>query len=334
MIYKYFKQFFLVFFLFIFLTEILLQIAFHSNIGFIKQPALFYNGFCDQEYWNILNKNVKYDNKISYHPILSIKKKEIFIPSSFSDDKAKKISDYNKKNIALYGSSFMDHKEFKPLLVKKKGLNFKNYSLGSYGLDQIYLSYKLTSHLNQNNLIVFGFLLEDLDRSLFNKRDYNKPKFNLENDIFKLTNVPISQENQDNRIYDLFLYNFIKNVIELLNNNFDSRLSECHINHKKKLFSFFLDDIMNEANKYNQKVIIITFNLLEDFTHKKSWRHSYIKNYLKNKNIVHIDSYEILNTKSKQKNEDFKSYFSSDLHNNSTSFRYIANQFFKVYRAM
>ena len=99
MIYKYFKQFFLVFFLFIFLTEILLQIAFHSNIGFIKQPALFYNGFCDQEYWNILNKNVKYDNKISYHPILAVKKKRSLSHLLFLRIRLKKLAVIIKKKL-------------------------------------------------------------------------------------------------------------------------------------------------------------------------------------------------------------------------------------------
>ena len=120
MIYKYFKQFFLVLLFFVFLVEILLQISFHSNINFVKQPALFYNGFCDQKYWNMLNRNIKYDNEISYHPILSIKKKNVSIPSTFSNNKTINISSYNKKNIALYGSSFMDHKEFQSILKKKK----------------------------------------------------------------------------------------------------------------------------------------------------------------------------------------------------------------------
>ena len=89
-----------------------------------------------------------------------------------------------------------------------------------------------------------------------------------------------------------------KNFFELLKNNFDSRLSKCFINYKKKIFEFFLEDIQNEATIYNQKIIIITFNLKEDLIRKESWRYDYIKKYLEQKNIKHLDSLEILKIKS------------------------------------
>ena len=54
----------------------------------------------------------------------------------------------------------------------------------TYGLDQIYLSYKLTSHQNVNKTIIIGFLLEDLDRSLFSKRDYSKVKYAKKSKIY------------------------------------------------------------------------------------------------------------------------------------------------------
>ena len=308
--------------------------AFYFNINLVKQPALFYNGFCDQEYWNLLDRKVKYDKSISYHPILAIKKDKVFIPDKFDNNARVTITDFNKKNIALYGSSFMDHKDFQILLDNNKEFKFLNYSLGSYGLDQIYLSYKLTAHLNQNSLLVFGFLLEDLDRSLFNKRDYNKPMFKFENDNFKLTNVPIQTNVNKNKTYDFYLFRFLSNFIELSKNNFDSRLSRCHVDKKKKLFEFFINSTLKETKKYNQKIIIITFNLIEDITNKESWRYEYVKNFLKQKNIIHIDSLEILKNNIDLNSENPNSYYGKDLHNNRKSFNYIYNKFLESYKAM
>ena len=334
MLLKFLKQLFLIILIFVFTIEILLQVLFFYNVSFVKQPALFYNGFCDQKYWNIINRKAKYDEKIVYHPILAIKKKEIFIPNKFNKTILKENNKFSKNKIALYGSSFMDHKDFQRMLKNNEEIKFKNYSLGSYGLDQIYLSYKLTSHLNQNGLIVFGFLLEDLDRSIFDKRDYNKPKFLLNNNNFKLTNVPIQQNSESIKNLDFYLFKFSKNFFELLKNNFDSRLSKCFINYKKKIFEFFLTDIQNEAAIYNQKIIIITFNLKEDLIRKESWRYDYIKKYLEQKNTKHLDSLEILKKKSLINNENIEDYYASDLHNSEKGFDYIVKEFFNIYNAM
>ena len=106
--------------------------------------------------------------------------------------------------------------------------------------------------------------------------------------------MPIQTNVNKNKTYDFYLFRFLSNFIELSKNNFDSRLSRCHVDKKKKLFEFFINSTLKETKKYNQKIIIITFNLIEDITNKESWRYEYVKNFLKQKNIIHIDSLEIL----------------------------------------
>ena len=331
---KFIKKQVVLILLFFFLIEILLQISFYFDLKFINQQVLFYNGYCHQKYWDFSSKEIKFDENIVYHPILAYQKKEMHIPNVFNKNIKKNKNKFSKNNIALYGSSFLNHREFKQIIKNNKEITFINYALNSYGLDQIYLSYKLTSHLNQHQTIVFGFLLEDLDRSIFDKRDYNKPKFSLLNNSFELTNIPINQEKLNKNNFDLYLFKFFKNFIELLISNFDSRLNTCSSDLKKKLFNYFFEDIQKEAKKYDQKIIVITFNLKEDLLKTKSWRYDFIKNYLKEKNITHIDSLEILEKKSVKKNENIKDYFATDLHNNRTGFEYIIEEFFTVYNAI
>ena len=131
-------------------------------------------------------------------------------------------------------------KSLKDILNSKNNFEFTNYGLDSYGLDQIYLSYKLTAHLNQNRTIVFGFLLEDLDRSIFHFRDYPKAKFVLKNDKFHLENIPVNLNIEMKKQYDFYLYRFLKNFYNLLINDFDPRYSKCLISEKKALFEHFL----------------------------------------------------------------------------------------------
>ena len=49
--------------IYIFLFEILFQTAFFADFKFIKQPDLFYNGYCDQKYWNLNEKRINYSKK-------------------------------------------------------------------------------------------------------------------------------------------------------------------------------------------------------------------------------------------------------------------------------
>ena len=65
---------------------------------------------------------------------------------------------------------------------------------------------------------IFGFLLEDLDRSIFYKREYQKALFVLENDKFQLKNVPIEQNIKEKKINDFYLFRFLHNFYELIIN--------------------------------------------------------------------------------------------------------------------
>ena len=238
-------------------------------------------------------------------------------------------NDIINNTVSLYGSSYINHDEFKTHLSKKENINFNNYALNSYGLDQIYLSYKLTAHLNQNSTVIIGFLLEDLDRSIFYKREYQKALFVKKNNSFELKNIPVKQNKSDTKTIDFYLYKFIKNFYSLTMNNFDPRSDECHMDLKKNLFSFYVANILNIASKYDQKIIFITFNLKEDLIKEPTWRYSAIKDHISNNNIIHIDSYKLLKKKSSNNEDKINRYFGVDRHNNKESFGYIVEELFK-----
>lgn len=323
------KSFLKLSFIYIFIFELIFQLLIFFDFKFIKIADLFYNGYCDQKYWNFNNKKAAFKTKTKYHPILSFVKNDIVIPEKILDHKIVNESSIMNNNIALYGSSFMNHNEFKSHLSKRENINFINYALDSYGLDQIYLSYKLTAHLNQNSTIVIGFLLEDLDRSIFHKREYQKALFVKKKKSFELKNIPIKQNNTDSKSIDFYLYKFLKNFYNLTINNFDPRTDECHMDLKKDLFSFYVDNISSISSKYNQKVIFITFNLKKDLIKEPTWRYSVIKNYINTNNIIHIDSYKLLKDKSSSNEDKINSYFGADKHNNEESFGYIVEELFK-----
>jgi len=328
------KKYFLIIGIYILIFEFIFQIFFLFNVKFITKADLYYNGYCDQKYWDLSTNRVKFKNDTIVHPKLSFVKKGIKIPKEIPKDIKIEKKFLIKNELSFYGSSYINHDNFKEIIKNHNKIKSQNYALESYGLDQIYLSYKLTAHLNQNRNIVIGFLLEDLDRSIFAKREYQKLIYTKKDNFFEIKNIPIKQTKNNSFNLDFYLYRFIDNFYKLYKNNFDPRLSECKSEIKKDLFSFFIDDMMKTANAYNQKLIIITFNLKEDLINKPSWRYNYIKNYLLDNNVSHIDSYRILKEKSKNDVKEINSYFGVDKHNNKKSFKYIVNELVKNYKAM
>ena len=322
------KSFFKINLIYIIIFELIFQFFIFFDFKYFKIPDLFYNGYCSQKYWNFVDKEISFKDKTKYHPILSYIKKDIEIPENFNEKFYIEENFFNEKKISLYGSSYINHKEFKFFLDNNKNYSFNNYALNSYGLDQIFLSYKLTAHLNQNKTIIFGFLLEDLDRSIFYKRDYEKVLIKKDNEKYSITNIPIKQKDKSSFKFDFYLLRFLSNFYSLIKNDFDPRLSNCHIDKKKDLLNYYFDEILSLSSKYNQKIIFVTFNLKEDLLKTPTWRYDAVKNLITKNNITHLDSYSLLKKKSSNKNEEINSYFGIDKHNNKKSFKYIVDDLF------
>ena len=70
----------------------------------------------------------------------------------------------------------------------------------------------------------------------------------------------IVQNKISHKSISTFLY-FLKhlNLSFLYLNKFDHRKSECDIDLKKGLFSFFINDILKDVEELNQKIIFVTF---------------------------------------------------------------------------
>ena len=53
---KFLKKHLFTVLIYILLFEVMFQLLFVFDLKFIKQPILFYNGYCDQKYWNMMDK--------------------------------------------------------------------------------------------------------------------------------------------------------------------------------------------------------------------------------------------------------------------------------------
>ena len=312
------KFFFYSIIVLIIFIEFLFQIIFLLNISFFKKPILFFNPYCEQSYWDNVKKSTFDEEIFSYHPILTMIKKKNQTAFNFNN------IDYpspKKNDLVFYGSSFIDHKYFIPYFSKSM-----NYAVKSYGLDQIFKSYDITKNYHLNDVIIFGFLLEDLDRVLFNKRNFPKLKYQKYKNDYQLTNVPIKLDYEENKKITSYSYNLIKNLIFLFLNDYDYKKSNCKIDIKKNLFKFFINGIIENVYKSNQKLIFITFNFKDDIV-KGNWRHDFIKEQLSLKNIIHLDTKEILQKHMKNNNLQPIDYYSNeDFHLNELGNKLVAEE--------
>lgn len=300
------KIFYATIFLIIFL-EFFFQIVFLADIKSLKRPILLFNPYCDQSYWN----NVKvssFDKKtFQYHPVLTMIKKV----NELAFDTTNKNHSPKKNDLIFYGSSFIDHKHF---IAQYK--DEVNYAVKSYGFDQIFSSYNLTKNQHPDDIIILGFLFEDLDRVLFDKRNFPKIKFIKSGNNFKVVNTPIDLDGIPENRFHFYSFNFFKNLFFLINNDYDYKRSECQINFKKDIFIFFMNEIIEHSHKLNQKLIILTFNFKDDSL-ENNWRYSFIKKYLSSKNITYLDTKEILTKHMNVHNLESKNYYSpKDFHLN------------------
>ena len=303
--------------------EIILQLCLLFNFNLLKNPIIFYNPYCDQNYWltEDRNNNIKFDG-YSYHPLLTLINENTIVPSEEKNN-SNKSSEFSESSessdVIIYGSSFTGHKFFKERINLSN--SSINYAVPSYGLDQIYLSYKLTKNKYSNKDIIIGFLLEDLDRSLFYKRDYEKMKFIEVKDGFEISNTPIDLK-KERQLFDIYSLKLFKNILMLIKNNFSPKNSECFYEYKKDLFYFMLDDIISDSKLLNQNLIFITFNFIDDFNQDNvNWREGLVSDYFSSRNLNYINSKKIISEEIILNKTSAENYFNSnDMHLNAVGF--------------
>lgn len=301
----------------IIILELFFQLIFFFDIKTFKKTILFFNPYCDQAYWNIEGNSFFDKNEFTYHPILTVTKKK-------NENFFKKNKKHNSK-IIFYGSSFIDHKYFIP--------NYKdetNFAVKSYGIDQIYESYQLTKENFKNNIIIIGFLLEDIDRALFYQRNFPKLKYVKNQDNYELTNTPIEFKNDLKTGLHFYSYNFIKNISFLLTNEFNYKKSECNIKKKKDIFKFFINEIINQSKLLNQNIVFVTFNFKDDIKNP-SWRYNFVKDFLTSKDSLHLDLVKIINDDLSNKNLTLNEYYNNeDLHLSEYGFGLVKKEINKL----
>lgn len=118
--------------------------------------------------------------------------------------KNENIFNNGKKNILIFGDSFSfgTNLNFKDTWVNKcqellPKYNFVNFSVPGFGTDQMYLRAKEILEKHKPDLLIFPFIKDNLERTLFDFRYYQKPKFIIKDENLELTSVPIRNPDEN-----------------------------------------------------------------------------------------------------------------------------------------
>ncbi len=307
-------------FLFLVLLEVCLRISLLFNLnGLRDNPIVIYNPYCDQNYWLTRDIPLKVSNDIVSHPILSYARKSSKLPNTFDNSDGS----IQEATTAFYGTSFIGHEIFKKQ-IEEIDLSYRNYSLPSYGLDQMYLSYLLTEKRHKERAIVFGFLLEDIDRMLFMFRDYNKVLLKMRGNELETLNMPIQHLTKPVKGFELLSLKSVSNLFTLITNNFNFSASECFKSKKVALLKYIIEDVIYRSDKNNQKLIFLTFRFAKDYF-DSNWRFEEVKKLLYSKDIVWIDVQDLLSREVSDENQYLK-FYGKDNHLNEKGFAKVVSE--------
>jgi hypothetical protein len=263
-----------------------LQASIFLGVTPFSDRSLYYNPYCDQNYWDFSDSQLKISKSVEPHPILSFQNKNSPHRHVLNLQENEKIE---SKGLAIFGSSFTGHEKFKYKFEDLFEYDHTNYSVPSYGIDQIFISYQLSAAKHFGDVVVFGFLFEDLDRAIFYKRDYEKLTLIFDEQGYSLANVPINLD-KTRPVYDVFSIRMLQNISSLIVTEFDPRNNQCFQNEKKEIFENIVQEILKTAEIFKQTPIFVTFNHERDLSVKQSWRVDFVNQTLKNHGALMVSS--------------------------------------------
>ncbi len=328
--------------LFLVCLEGMARFSINHGIAPLNAPALYANGFCDDDYWKLLARKLgapKLPENV-YHPVLgwTLARSEAN-PHGLSLH----ASNPGHRDLPFYGDSFMQAKttpeDSVPAIIQRllPGYQTLNFGVGGYGIDQIYLRYDLSADEFPANPIVFAMMTRDVDRSMLSIRDAIKPHFQMGNDAISLAGTPVPSDPEtwlsahpvSIRSYSLSV---LSQLADLIKTRFDGSQSECNVKGKIDLNRRILDRVLARAAGLDQRIVGLIFVGPRDLVvEQPDWRYLFLKDYFEKHDVPYVDMLAVIRAdmqRSKRKTGDY--FIQGDGHPNAVANALIADKVAEV----
>jgi hypothetical protein len=213
-----------------------------------------------------------------------------------------------------------------------------NYGMPGYGLDQIYLLMQKVVPVYKDPIVIFSFMLEDLDRCVMSFRGGEKPRFEVVGDDLKLTNSPI-----DARPYEWlarnpitiksYLYEFLRRAPYKAWGRMIGKpwQEENKVEEKKRVGAALLRAILDDLGRSRVTFTVLLFHPLRG----TSWRDEFVQSFFQNRGVPYIGTETIIRKHSGQQDvfspEMRLKYMQTDLDHPNTLQNQIVAEYMKQF---
>ena len=208
-----------------------------------------YEDYNNDDYWKLIYKFTNRNNIENPQPLLGwwgFFNRETL---THTDEEQLK----GRRPVLLYGDSFAKCVDsvrcFEDILNNDSLFSSEhfllNYGVGGYGVDQICLLLEKAVVEGYSKIVIFSLLTTDLDRSMLQFRDAQKPHFVVNDDKLELKGVPINQSTDD----------FIKQNPPKIRSYLFNRFRNSELNPVKKQNQHKKEKYKEEIKNLNELII-------------------------------------------------------------------------------
>lgn len=305
----------------------------------LRHPELYAGYSDDDDYWKLYYRfdgAFKPATPTEAHPVLGWSQTEIDKenPLGLEHDTLNNLLS-SKLHVMFYGDSFVKGRSSPDYFIctyMTKHLNnavVVDLGVGGYGLDQIFLMFKLTYNKVMKPYVLIGVLCDDdLDRSVLTVRMSQKPRFILKNGELSLTGVPIDIDQKrffETHPVEIKSYFFRYLLRNLLSGFSCIRDHLSKINEKIQINTRIIEEIKRLSDNEGTPLEFVLFYAPRSLQ-RVTWQEKFLKDKLNELQIPFIDTKTLLLNYAKENNIDTHYFYSfPNGHHNDLGNQIIAN---------
>ena len=259
-----------------------------------------YDDFNNEDYWKLVYRFKNRYSKENPQPLLGWW-------GFFNRETLKHVDEeklQGRRPVLLYGDSFAKCVDsvrcFEDILNNDSAFSSEyyllNYGVGGFGVDQICLLFEETVDRYENPFVIFSLLTTDLDRSMLQFRDAQKPYFVINEDKLELKGVPINQSTDEffkqnpPKIRSYLFNRFRNSKLNLFRKQHPSKI-EAYIEDIKVLNELIIARVHKKLKSSGLDYIVLIFH--PEHHSPTSWRISFLRDLCDKYNVPSIFDLDI-----------------------------------------
>jgi len=188
-----------------------------------------------------------------------------------------------------------------------------NYGGSGYGVDQIYLRFRMTYSQFHQPIILIGIFSDDLDRCVLSVRTGQKPYFTLQNETLTLAGLPIYANQREwlkqhpPTIASFFLA-FLAHRLRIWKANGHYYELFYKREAKKRICAGILEALVQEARQHNLPLLFVFFYGQRELRYT-GWREQFLVEQAEKWAVPYVDTKRVLLHASEQQHLPLSALF-------------------------